>query len=106
LKIIQNDRKYFEALTDEVVIGRIDKQEFVSAIFSNMSEELFFKISLLRSTPYFSDLSPYSLVTIASNVEVREVKAGEVVIYQGEVPEAMYILAFGNIKSVYLSPEI
>jgi CRP-like cAMP-binding protein len=71
-----------------------------------MSEELFYKIVLLRQTPYFKDLSPYSLVTIASNVEVKEMKYGEVLIQQGDFPEALYILAYGNLKAVYICPEI
>lgn len=87
------------------MVAKIDKKEFIAAIFQEMSEELFYKIVLLRSTPYFSDLSPYSLVTIASNVEVKEMAYGEIVIHQGEVPEAMFILAYGNTKAVFLTPE-
>ncbi len=38
---------------------------------------------------------------IASNVEVKEVKYGEVIVQQGQVPEAMFILAYGQCKTVY-----
>lgn len=105
MKIVEKDRKYYETITEDTVVAKIDKQEFIAAIFQEMSEELFYKIVLLRSTPYFSDLSPYSLVTIASNVEVKEMNYGDVVIYQGEVPEAMFMLAYGNVKAVFLAPE-
>ena len=55
------------------------KHKFIEALFKEMQQELFYKIILLRNTPYFEQLSPYSLTIIASNVEVREVKYGEVI---------------------------
>jgi len=45
-----------------------------------MQQELFYKIILLQNTNFFEELSPYSLTIIASNVEVREVKYGEVLV--------------------------
>lgn len=56
---------------------------------------------MLRNTLYFRELSPYSLVILASNIEVREVKYGSVILTQGKVPDALYILAYGNLKTVY-----
>ena len=38
---------------------------------------------------------------MASNVEVREVKYGEVIVQQGSVPDALYILAYGQCKTLY-----
>lgn len=81
MKIVEKDLKYYQTITEDTVVAVINKKEFIAAIFQEMSEELFYKIVLLRSTPYFSDLSPYSLVTIASNVEVKEMNYGDVVIY-------------------------
>ena len=52
----------------------------MKALFAEMQQELFYKIILLRNTKYFEQLSPYSLTIMASNVEVREVKYGEVII--------------------------
>ncbi len=79
-KVLQKDRKFYQTLTEETVVAKIQRGDFISSIFQEMSEELFYKIVLLRQTPYFKDLSPYSLVTIASNVEVKEMKYGEVLI--------------------------
>lgn len=73
-------------MTPVTVVAKIKREHFISAIFKEMREDLFYKIILLRSTPYFKELSPYSLVTIASNVDVKEMKYGEVLIYEGEVP--------------------
>ena len=73
----------------------------MGALFSEMQQELFYKIILLQNTNFFEELSPYSLTIIASNVEVREVKYGEVLVQQGQVPDAMYILAYGQCKTMY-----
>lgn len=66
-----------------------------------MRQELFYKIILLRKSPYFECLSPYSLVMLASNIDVREYKYGEVILNQGEIPSACYIMAYGRAKAVY-----
>lgn len=68
-------------MSDVVVVAKIKREHFISAIFKEMREELFYKIILLRSTAYFAELSPYSLVIIASTIEVKELKYGEVLIY-------------------------
>ena len=65
--------------TKSTVTVSIMKHKFIEALFKEMQQELFYKIILLRNTPYFEQLSPYSLTIIASNVEVREVKYGEVI---------------------------
>lgn len=45
-----------------------------------MRVELMFKILLFRKTPYFSELSPYSLIMFASICEVKDYKYGEIVV--------------------------
>jgi len=70
-------------------------------MFVEMHQELFYKISLLRNTEFFNGLSPYALVVIASNVEVREYSYGEPIVKQGEVPESCLVLAYGRCKSLY-----
>ena len=51
---------------------KIPKSDYISAIFASMSVELMFKISLFSKTPYFSELSPYSLIMFASICEVKD----------------------------------
>jgi len=55
------------------------KHKFIEALFKEMQHALSSNTISLRNTPYFEQLSPYSLTIIASNVEVREVKYGEVI---------------------------
>ena len=62
--------------TEETITITINREKFIEALFKEMQEELFYKIIMLRNTPYFQELSPYSLTIIASNLEVREVKYG------------------------------
>ena len=85
----------------ETITISIGKTKFMAAGFKEMQLELFYKIILLRNTSFFEELSPYSLTIIASNVEVREVKYGEIIVQQGQNPDAMYILAYGQCKTVY-----
>ena len=62
--------------SEETITITINREKFIEALFKEMQEELFYKIIMLRNTPYFQELSPYSLTIIASNLEVREVKYG------------------------------
>ena len=101
LKVVSKDRKYAVTATAETAVAKIRQDDFINCVFAQMQQELFYKIILLRNTPYFAELSPYSLVILASNVEVREVKYGSVILSQGQVPDALYILAYGNLKTVY-----
>ena len=101
LKILSKDRKYVVTETEETAVAKIRKDDFIKCVFKEMQQDLFYKIILLRNTPYFKELSPYSLVILASNIEVREVKYGSVVLTQGQMPDALYILAYGNLKTVY-----
>lgn len=71
-----------------------------------MAQELMYKILLFRKTPYFKELSPYSLIMFASICQVRECRYGEIITEQGKKPDACYILAYGRCKSVYKYPEI
>ena len=48
-----------------------------------MRVELMYKILLFQKTPYFKDLSPYSLIMFASICEVKEYKLGEIIVQQG-----------------------
>lgn len=59
---------------------KIPKQDFILAIFAEMRSELMFKILLFRNTPYFKELSPYSLIMFASICEVKDFKYGEIVV--------------------------
>jgi len=42
----------------------------------------------------------------ANICEVKEYKYGDIVISQGEKPDACYIIAYGRCKSVYKYPEV
>jgi CRP-like cAMP-binding protein len=55
-----------------------------------------FKILLFRNTPYFKELSPYSLIMFASICEVKDYKYGEIVVTQDDKPDACYLVATGR----------
>ena len=101
LKVLSKERKTAVTNTDETITISIKKDDFMDALFKEMQQELFYKIILLQKTQYFQELSPYSLTIIASNVEVREVKYGEIIVQQGRQPDAFYILAYGQCKTIY-----
>ena len=101
LKCLSKDKRYVVSESKDTVVAKIKKSDFIKCIFKEMRQELFYKIVLLRSTVYFRELSPYSLVILASNIEVREVKYGSVILTQGQAPDALYILAYGSLKTVY-----
>jgi hypothetical protein len=62
--------------SDYCLLIRIPREEYLAALFQEINHELFYKIDLLKKTPFLQDLSPYSLLVIASNVEVRSYEYG------------------------------
>ena len=56
----------------------------------------------LKQAEFFNELSPYSLVILAQNVEIETVNYGELIVKQGETPECCYILLEGECKAVYI----
>jgi|LauGreDrversion4_2_1035121.scaffolds.fasta_scaffold435861_1 hypothetical protein len=94
-KCLSKDRKYLETSSDDVYALRIPKKAFVAAIFAEMRVELMYKILLFRNTNYFKELSPYSLVMFASICDVMDYKYGEIIIEQGGIPNACYLVASG-----------
>jgi hypothetical protein len=45
-----------------------------------MKTELYTKIMMLKNAEFFSDLSPYALVILASNVHIKDFKYGDVIV--------------------------
>ncbi len=95
-KCLSKDRKYLETSVDDVYALRIPKQDFVSAIFAEMRVELMYKILMFRNTSYFKELSPYSLIMFASICDVMDYKYGEILVTQGDKPQACYLVASGQ----------
>lgn len=60
-----------------------------------------YKILMFRNTTYFKELSPYSLVMFASICDVMDYKYGEIILAQGNIPEACYIVASGQCQAIY-----
>lgn len=55
---------------------------------------------LLRQMPLFSSLSPQQLATIDARLVRRQIKAGEVVVRQGEPRAYLYIVAQGVVEAL------
>lgn len=86
LKCLSKDRNYLDTASDNVYLIKIPKRKFIEAIFAEMRVELMFKILLFRKTPYFKELSPYSLIMFASICEVKDYRYGDIIVSQGEKP--------------------
>jgi NTE family protein len=54
--------------------------------------------SILSAIPAFAALTSSELEAIAANVEQREIRRGEILIRQGEPPEALYFVASGRFS--------
>lgn len=56
------------------------------------------KIDFLRTIKLFSSLSDEELYQISSKVNIEEFKKNEVILYEEDTNEFMYIILFGNAK--------
>lgn len=56
------------------------------------------KVLILKSVSIFSEIPEESLVSVASVLELRELKPGEDIVKQGEIGTSMYIIANGKVS--------
>ena len=61
---------YVESTTDCDFLV-FDKKEFANVLFKEMKDTLYEKIMALKNSEFFSSISPYALVVICSNVEIK-----------------------------------
>jgi len=62
-------------------------------------------VELLKSIPYFSDLSPAELDSIKEFIFERTAESGDLILLEGEPAEAMYFVASGVVKAFKTSAD-
>ena len=60
---------------------------------------------ILRKWPFFSELGEDELAKVASHVQERTFRRGEVILLEGEAPRAVYFVVRGQVRIYRLSPE-
>ena len=59
----------------------------------------------LHKLPFFSELGEDELAEVASHVQERTLRRGEVILLEGEAPRAVYFIVHGQVRIYRLSPE-
>ena len=59
----------------------------------------------VQKLPFFSELGADELVEVAARVHERTFRRGEVILLEGEAPQAVYIIVRGQVRIYRLSPE-
>jgi len=59
----------------------------------------------LRKWPFFSELGEDQLAEVVSHVQERTFRRGEVILLEGEAPQAVYFIVRGQVRVYRLSPE-
>lgn len=62
-------------------------------------------VELLKSIPYFSDLSPAELDSIKEFIFERTAESGDLILLEGEPADAMYFVASGVVKAFKTSAD-
>ncbi|CDW81425.1 tpr repeat-containing protein [Stylonychia lemnae] len=86
---------------DPCHLFKFEREAFIQSIFKDMKDNLYKKIMMLKSAEFFEDLSPYALFILASSVQVKEFKLGDIIIKQGTEPSECYIILEGECKIIY-----
>jgi len=60
---------------------------------------------ILLKSPFFSELGEDELTEVASHVQERTFRRGEVILLEGEAPRAVYFVVHGQVRIYRLSPE-
>lgn len=59
----------------------------------------------LHKSPFFSGLGEDELAEVASRVHERTFRRGEVILLEGEAPQAVYFIVHGQVRIYRLSPD-
>jgi CRP/FNR family transcriptional regulator len=59
----------------------------------------------LRKWPFFSELGEDELAEVASRFHERTFRRGEVILLEGQEPQAVYFVVHGQVRIYRLSPE-
>ena len=59
----------------------------------------------LRQVPYFAEVEPDALKSLASQVRERKLEAGELILMEGDRCEGLYVVISGRVKVFKLSAE-
>eukprot|EP00347_Sterkiella_histriomuscorum_P020912 403335983 len=86
---------------DPCHLFRFERESFINSIFKEMKDTLYQKIMLLKQATFFEDLSPYALVILASNIQMREYKLGDILIKQGVEPTECFIILEGECRTIF-----
>lgn len=62
------------------------------------------KREILAGSPLFDNLLPVELTMVADLFSIREYKAGDVVFCEGDVGDAMYVIAQGSVEILRNNP--
>jgi CRP/FNR family cyclic AMP-dependent transcriptional regulator len=60
---------------------------------------------ILRKWPFFSELGEDELAEVASRFHERTFRRGEVILLEGQEPQAVYFVVHGQVRIYRLSPE-
>lgn len=92
-------KTYISSVKDcDVLI--FDRKAFTDILFKDVMDSLYEKIIAMRNSEFFSQLSPYAMVILCSNVELCEYKYGDVILRQEMEPEECLIIITGECKLV------
>lgn len=69
-----------------------------------MAEEEKSKREILAESPLFDNLLNTELTMIADLFSVREFKSGDIVFYEGDVGDALYVIAEGSVEVLRKNP--
>lgn len=57
-----------------------DRKAFANVLFQEMRDSLYEKIITLKNSEFFESISPYALVILCSNIEIKEYSYGDVIV--------------------------
>ena len=63
------------------------------------------EIAFLKSIPYFSRISPGELEIIKKLISEKTIQRGDIVVFEGEPPDALYFVVSGAVKTFKTSAD-
>ena len=96
----RGETKTFISSVKECDMVIFERRVFTDILFKDVMDSMYEKIVAMRNSDFFSQLSPYAMVILCSNVELCEYSYGDVILRQEIEPDDCIIIITGECRLV------
>lgn len=86
--------------TENTLVFAIPKSDYNNILLAQLENSLDKKILVLTETALFKNINPFSLIPLATNLEIISFESNQEILKKGEKPQGLYIIVKGFAMAV------